>query len=116
MISRLYDENKNATIDIKAVDHLIAQARDNEFLAVKWLRDSLSWEEEKGLCHGSYNWWYGLSLLYQGNNAEALAPLKIALHSDSKKERLILLAADSLKLNNAQSLLNIDIKPQALYL
>lgn len=110
-LSRLYDEDNHLDININAVDRQIAQAKDDEFMALKWLHDNLSWEEYMGLCHGSYNWWYGLSLLYQGHYDKASGPMKVALHSDSKKERLILLATDCLQLSSTHPCSSQTIKP-----
>lgn len=94
-LSRLYDENNKLPIDSTIIDQLIAQSSDEELEALQWLHTHLSNLEDRGFCDGSFNWWNGLALLYRGN-AAALAALKIALYSDTKKARLALLAKEGL--------------------
>jgi hypothetical protein len=88
IVSRLYDEDSTLPIDIKKVDALIAQMPDKELEAVTWLREYLGQEEQHGVCHGSFHWWYGLALLYRKNYAEAFKALGVALASQAKKERV----------------------------
>lgn len=87
MVSRLYDEDPTLPVDIMKVDSIIAQAMGSELEALQWLHDYLSAVEPHGLCNGSFNWWYGLSLLYREHYAAGFEKLLIALKTSSKRER-----------------------------
>lgn len=65
-VSRLYYQNKQISLDIKATESIIARAEGEEFDAIEWLYNYFGGDEHHGFNNHAYTRWH--NLIYGGLN------------------------------------------------